>query len=470
MKTNRIISMILTMVISLSTLFAQDGKQLFKSRCNSCHMEDKNSTGPKLKGAKALWESAGEGELIYKWVENSATLIKTGKSTRAKEIQGYSPTEMPAQTVTKEEIDAILGYVDSYEPASEKSTATVGDSTATGAALIGKPNYSENLDLFYGLLFIALIIGIGILVIAYSIVTYVKSDYFKSKATNQGTLPVTILILSFGYIGFNSQSLALNFMSSGEASEKMPWLLVENSDIYVLLFIDMLLIAILLYLRNIFNRLVAMTKSKEALALEETPVINKLNAILTDAVPIEREHEIMMEHEYDGIRELDNNLPPWWVWGFYATIVFAIIYIVNYHIVGYSDLQIKAYDKEMVQADKEVKAYLSAQAMNVDETNATLLTESQDLAEGKNLFSTHCVTCHKSKGEGDVGPNLTDKSWIYGYDIKEVFASIKKGRPAGMPEHASKLNPVQIQQVASYVINLPYIKGTKPEQGTIIEK
>jgi cytochrome c oxidase cbb3-type subunit 3 len=433
-------------------------------------MEDKNSTGPKLKGAKALWESAGEGELIYKWVENSATLIKTGKSKRAKEIQAYSPTEMPAQTVTKEEVDAILGYVDSYEPALEKSTATVGDSTATGAALIEKPNYSENLDLFYGLLFIALIIGIGILVIAYSIVTYVKSDYFKSKATNQGTLPVTILILSFGYIGFSSQSLALNFMSSGEATEKMPWLLVENSDIYVLLFIDMLLIAILLYLRNIFNRLVAMTKSKEALALEETPVINKLNAILTDAVPIEREHEIMMDHEYDGIRELDNNLPPWWVWGFYATIVFAIIYIVNYHIVGYSDLQIKAYDKEMVQADKEVKAYLSAQAMNVDETNATLLTESQDLAEGKNLFSTHCVTCHKSKGEGDVGPNLTDKSWIYGYDIKEVFASIKKGRPAGMPEHASKLNPVQIQQVASYVINLPYIKGTKPEQGTIKEK
>ena len=469
MNTNRGVSIILAIVISLSTFFAQDGKQLFKSRCNSCHMEDKNSTGPKLKGAKALWESAGEGEQIYQWVENSASLIKTGKSTRAKEIQGYSPTEMPAQTVSKEEVDAILAYVDSYEPATAKKSASGGDSTATSVALVGKPNYSENLNLFYGLLFIGLIIAIGILVMGYSIVTYVKSDYFKSRATKQGIMPVTILILSFGYIGYNSQSLALNFISYGEATEKTPWLLVENSDLYLLLFIDILLIAIFLYLRNIFNRLAAMTKSKDAIALEEVPALNKLSVLLTDAVPIEREHEIMMDHEYDGIRELDNNLPPWWVWGFYATIVFAIIYMVNYHIVGYSDLQIKAYEKEMVQADKEVTAYLSAQAMNVDETNATLLTESKDLSEGKNLFTTHCVTCHKSKGEGDVGPNLTDKSWIYGFDIKEVFASIKKGRPAGMPEHTSKLNPVQIQQVASYVINLPYTKGTKPEQGTIIE-
>ena len=470
MKDNRFISFILLSMLSLGVIFAQDGKQLFKSRCNSCHMEDKNSTGPKLKGAKAAWDGLGEGDLIYKWVENSSALIKSGKSARAKEIQVYSPTEMPPQTVSKEEVDAILTYVDTYEPAASASAGTVSDSIASGALVSGKPNYTENLELFYGLLFLGVIIAIATLVMAYSIVTFVKSDYFKERSSQRNVLPIGILIISFGYLSYTSQSFALNFMQSGEATEKQPWLLVENSDLYLLLFIDIILIAILLYLRNIFNRLVAMTKTEAEEAIEEVPVMSKLNAVLTDAVPIEREHEIMMDHEYDGIRELDNNLPPWWVWGFYATIVFAIIYLFNYHITGYSDLQIKAYNKEIKKADQEVKAYLESQAMNVDETNATQLTDPKDLAQGKSIFATNCVTCHKASGEGDVGPNLTDKAWIYGFDIKEVFASIKKGRPAGMPEHASKLNPIQIQQVASYVLTLPYTKGTKPEQGTIIEK
>lgn len=468
MNTYRFTSILLITALSMGGMIAQDGKQLFKSRCNSCHMEEKNSTGPKLKGAKAAWESAGEADLIYQWVENSAALINSGMSSRAKEVRGYSPTEMPAQTVTKEEVDAILSYVDSYEPA---TVASLGDSTAVGNTTVGKPDYASNLDLFYGLFLLAIVIAIAIFVMGHSIVTFVKSDYFKEKSVKKDSItPIIVLILSFGFLGYTNQSFALNFMSSGEATEKLPWLLVENSDLYILLFLDVLLVSILLYLRSIFNRLFNMTKSEEVLSKEEITTLSKLNAVLTDAIPIEREHEILMDHEYDGIRELDNNLPPWWVWGFYASIVFAIIYMVNYHIIGYSDLQIKAYDKEMVKANKEVNAYLSAQAMNVDETNATLLTEAKDLSEGKALFATHCVSCHKSKGEGDVGPNLTDKTWIYGYDIKDVFASIKKGRPAGMPEHASKLNPIQIQQVASFVINLPYTKGTKPEQGTIIEK
>ena len=121
MNDNRFISFIPLSMLSLGVIFAHDGKQLFKSRCNSCHMEDKNSTGPKLKGAKAAWDGLGEGDLIYKWVENSSALIKSGKSARAKEIQVYSPTEMPPQTVSKEEVDAILTYVDTYEPAASAS-------------------------------------------------------------------------------------------------------------------------------------------------------------------------------------------------------------------------------------------------------------------------------------------------------------------------------------------------------------
>jgi cytochrome c oxidase cbb3-type subunit 3 len=176
-----------------------------------------------------------------------------------------------------------------------------------------------------------------------------------------------------------------------------------------------------------------------------------------------------MHHEYDGIKELDNNLPPWWVWMFFATMIFAVVYLLNYHVFKTGDLQVTAYEKEIKRSEKEVKAYLSKMSMNVDETNATLMTDAADLAKGKAIFETNCVTCHNPKGEGNIGPNLTDKNWIYGYDIKEVFKTIKTGTPNGMPEHNSKFNPVQIQQVASFVISLPSAKGKDP-QGEIIEK
>ena len=92
-----------------------------------------------------------------------------------------------------------------------------------------------------------------------------------------------------------------------------------------------------------------------------------------------------------------------------------------------------------------------------------------DLATGKTLFLENCAVCHKDGGEGDTGPNLTDKNWIYGYDIADVFTSIKYGRANGMPEHKSKMNPVQLQQVSSYVLSLPEKSG-KPAEGDIVEE
>ena len=217
-----------------------------------------------------------------------------------------------------------------------------------------------------------------------------------------------------------------------------------------------------------FRNLLGMVK-KPIEKVEKPQAIKKLNKILNDTVPIEEEHTILMQHEYDGIRELDNNLPPWWVWGFVATIIFAVIYLFDYHILKSSDLQIEAYNKEIAKSDKEVKAYLSKMKMNVDESSATLMTESNDLTKGKSLFNANCVACHQANGEGGIGPNLTDKHWIYGYDIKDVFKTVKYGTPNGMPEHNSKFNPIQIQQVSSYVLSLPFTEG-KEAQGEIIEE
>jgi cytochrome c oxidase cbb3-type subunit 3 len=214
--------------------------------------------------------------------------------------------------------------------------------------------------------------------------------------------------------------------------------------------------------------LIQTEKEKEEKA-KAPKAIKKINQVLTDVVPIEEEHTILMHHEYDGIRELDNNLPPWWVWGFVLTIISGIIYLFNYHVFNTGDLQYKAYDKEIKKSDDEVKAYLSKMAMNVDESNVTLMKDAADLSKGKALFETNCVTCHNPKGEGNIGPNLTDKNWIYGFEIKDVFKTVKNGTPNGMPEHNSKFNPVQIQQVASFVLSLPDAKG-KEAQGEILEK
>jgi cytochrome c oxidase cbb3-type subunit III len=334
------------------------------------------------------------------------------------------------------------------------------------------PNYSNNLDLFYFLLAGIFIQLVGILIISNSIITLVKSDYFQRKLNEKKSkgdyTSIIVAILTFGLIAYGGQSYALEFTSPGKTTEPTLWLLVENSDLYFMIAINLVLLGVIFYLRNMFKNFLSMIQTKKEQVIEVT-AIKKINQILTDVVPIEEESRIMLHHEYDGIRELDNNLPPWWVWGFFATIVFAVVYMFNYHILKTGDLQISAYEKEMKKSKREVNAYLSKMAMNVDENSATIMTEANDLLAGKSIYQANCVTCHNPKGEGNIGPNLTDKSWIYGYDIKEVFKTVKLGTPNGMPEHNSKLNPVQIQQVSSYLLQLPETKG-KDAEGTIIEK
>lgn len=465
---NWIYILIVAALGNTSNAVAQEGEQLFKSRCNTCHQIDKNSTGPKLKGVKQKWADAGEGENLYAWISNSTALIASGKSQLAKDISGYSPTAMPAQTVTNAEVDAIFEYIENPPVV---TGPTVTDSTAVTSEVV-KVDYKYNLTVFNWLLFLTVILVVVIIVLSGSIIVFVKSDYFKQKVAEKSNGTMIAILLTTGALFTSFNSSALTFIRAGEGEKDGPWLLVENMDLIGLLTINIILMFVVIYLRSLFNQMVAMTKKETELTAEQ-PIVSetftKINAILTDAVPIEEEHKILMDHEYDGIQELDNNLPPWWVWGFVACIIFAFVYLINYHVLGVSDLQIKAYEKEMEQAQKDIDAYLSKMAMNVDETNANLMTEKSDLAAGKTIFDNNCTICHKSKGEGDVGPNLTDKNWVYGYDVKDIFYSVKKGRPAGMPEHASKLNPIQIQQVASYVLSLPSVKGKEP-QGDIIEK
>ena len=179
--------------------------------------------------------------------------------------------------------------------------------------------------------------------------------------------------------------------------------------------------------------------------------------------PIQQEAAIDLGHNYDGIRELDNRLPPWWLYGFYVSILFAFIYMYRYHIAHSAPLPREEYEIAVVAADKAKAEYLKKSANNVDENNVKLLTDATSIAAGKQIFEASCFPCHGKLGEGIVGPNLTDDYWLHGGSVKDIFKTIKYGYPdKGMKSWKDDFSPVQIADLTSYIKTL---HGTNPPNG-----
>ena len=186
----------------------------------------------------------------------------------------------------------------------------------------------------------------------------------------------------------------------------------------------------------------------------------KLTERLEGAVPIENEKDILFDHAFDGIRELDNKLPPWWVGMFYITIIISGIYWYTYHMSDIGLSSAEKYELEMEEAEEAVKDFLAKQADLVTEENVELLTSEEDLALGQTVYQNLCVACHGTQGEGGVGPNFADEYWIHGGDIKDLFKTIKYGVPEkGMISWSSQLRPSDMQKVASYILTF---QGTNP--------
>jgi cytochrome c oxidase cbb3-type subunit 3 len=167
-------------------------------------------------------------------------------------------------------------------------------------------------------------------------------------------------------------------------------------------------------------------------------------------------------HEFDGIRELDN-IPPWWLnILFVATVIFAYSYVARYHLFGDAPLQDQEYQQEMALLVEEEEVEESGadlvEMATVDYSVA--LNDEASVAKGKKVFDTNCVVCHLSKGEGLVGPNLTDDYWIHGGSFDDIMHVINEGViEKGMVAWKNTLNKRQIHQVASYIVTL---QGTNP--------
>jgi cytochrome c oxidase cbb3-type subunit 3 len=176
--------------------------------------------------------------------------------------------------------------------------------------------------------------------------------------------------------------------------------------------------------------------------------------------PIEEEKDIMMEHEFDGIAELDNPTPAWFMWLFYASIVFGVAYLLNYHVFKFSPLQDQEYAIEMEQAKVAKEAYLAKAGNLIDETSVQFNQDAAVIDAGKALYATNCVACHGAQGEGTVGPNLVDEYWLHGGTVNDIFKTIKYGIPAkGMISWEKTLTPKQIADVSNYILSL---KGSNP--------
>jgi len=254
--------------------------------------------------------------------------------------------------------------------------------------------------------------------------------------------------------------------SAAPASSNLETLLIVVLSF--VLIVAVLILVIGLYLVNIIKVILLEDKKQKATAEgkeyvpEEAPSLwKKMMSKASDAVPVEKEESILLDHNYDGIKELDNHLPPWWKWLFYVTIVWGAIYLLVYHVFDAQPLMEEEYAIAMEDARLAKEAMLASSESVVDESTVEFSDDPSVLANGKKLYNIHCVACHSPEGQGGIGPSFVDNYWIHGGSITDVFKTVKYGVPAkGMISWQTMLSPSDMRDVSSYVLTFV---GTTPQ-------
>lgn len=269
-----------------------------------------------------------------------------------------------------------------------------------------------------------------------------------------------LLLIVWGGIEF--------FIDSGDKLAIIEYPMLQVALLVVLLFLISAELIIAAFENILFKSLSDEAKERYMLAHQkrmEKYDLKKLYRKLAGTRPLSEEGELELDHNYDGIKELDNKLPPWWLYSFYASIVFAGAYLFYYHILE-GPSQAMEFEQEMAEARTAVEEYKQNAPDLINAENVVALTDPTDLEQGAAIYQTNCMACHANDGGGGIGPNLTDEYWVLEGGIKNIFHTVSEGGRSGKGMVAWKgtLKPSEIQQVSSYVLSLQGTTPAKPKE------
>ncbi len=187
----------------------------------------------------------------------------------------------------------------------------------------------------------------------------------------------------------------------------------------------------------------------------------------------EEDKAVLLDHDYDGIQELDHPLPRWWVMSFWGGIIFAIIYF-SYYVVGSGPSLQYEYGLDLKHLKEVKKEYLKNLSQFNSDTYHSYSQSPEMLKVGESNFNKHCVACHRDKAAGDIGPNLTDEYWLYAEGTPEtIFPFILTGNPSGgMPAWAEMLKEDELYAITAYLMSIQGIEQENPKapQGERFER
>jgi cytochrome c oxidase cbb3-type subunit 3 len=183
------------------------------------------------------------------------------------------------------------------------------------------------------------------------------------------------------------------------------------------------------------------------------------------------EKHLLLDHNYDGIQELNHPLPSWWNFIFYAAIIYSVGYFIYYQVMGGPSLR-QEFDKDYANLVLVQAEYKKMNSAFKPEAYAAVANQ-EGIKKGAEVYEINCLPCHAEQGRGDIGPNLTDRHWVVAKSTPETIYNVifNGSEENGMPPWGDVLTSDEIYQAVSYVSSLKNTnhKAGKEPQGPIIE-